>query len=370
MFASTEFFIALIGSSLVLNFAVGRFFSLSMKRYFLAIAAFAMGYLIFHSYAVLGLVLWFYLITRLKWGGFFIQTATALFCLLFPLILVKFGALSPLAIVGLSFMTFRAVDAILTMKEKPAFVDYFSYLVLPFVVITGPMYRYKQFQKDVEHNFLNPNSVDYEKAIELIVLGVLQKFLFATLIYNRLLSPLDINDFSIVNVMLSAVYYSVFLYFDFAGYSNMAIGCGKLFGFNLPANFNLPIFAKNPQDFWRRWHISLSDWLRDMIFMPLYMHLLRFDFFKSHKLLAQNLGIFSTLFVMGIWNGPHIRYIVSGTLFGLYSVGHNCLVNYAKQNNKLKQIMDIFAVGILGRVVTLMLAALSLYVFSGRSFLG
>ena len=90
----------------------------------------------------------------------------------------------------------------------------------------------------------------------------------------------------------SLIAYSAYLYFDFAGYSNMAIGAGRLFGLNIPANFNMPILAKNPQDFWRRFHISLSEWLRDVVFMPVYMNLMKFNFFRQNKTLAQNIGIF------------------------------------------------------------------------------
>jgi D-alanyl-lipoteichoic acid acyltransferase DltB (MBOAT superfamily) len=77
-----------------------------------------------------------------------------------------------------------------------------------------------------------------------------------------------------------SIAYSAYLYFDFAGYSNMAIGAGRLFGLNIPANFNMPLLAKNPQDFWRRFHISLSEWLRDVVFMPVYMNLMKFNFFR------------------------------------------------------------------------------------------
>ncbi|MFY1004847.1 MBOAT family O-acyltransferase, partial [Escherichia coli] len=91
-------------------------------------------------------------------------------------------------------------------------------------------------------------------------------------------------------VALNASLYSAYLFFDFAGYSTMAIGIGMLFGFTLPINFRNPLATLNPQDFWRRWHISLSEWLRDVVFMPIYKALSKTSFFSRHRLAAQNIG--------------------------------------------------------------------------------
>jgi membrane protein involved in D-alanine export len=125
--------------------------------------------------------------------------------------------------------------------------------------------------------------------------------------------------------------------------------------------------AKNPQDFWRRFHISLSEWLRDVIFMPVYMHLLRFTFFRNNKTCAQNVGIFCTLFCMGAWNGLERHYVISGILFGLISVSHNMLLWTAKRQPLLEQWLKYPVVSLCGRFLTLASAAVSLYIFSGMS---
>ena len=162
------------------------------------------------------------------------------------------------------------------------------------------------------------------------MVGVIQKFGLAELIWRYGLSTLDAHDYSFTGVALNASLYSAYLFFDFAGYSTMAIGIGMLFGFNLPINFRNPLATLNPQDFWRRWHISLSEWLRDVVFMPIYKALSKTAFFGRHRMAAQNIGIFATLLAMGVWNGLSPHYIVSGLMFGAYSVGHNLLVNAAR----------------------------------------
>lgn len=147
----------------------------------------------------------------------------------------------------------------------------------------------------------------------------------------------------------------------------MVVGIGKLFGLNIPANFNNPILARNPQDFWRRWHVSLSQWLRDVIFMPTYMHLCRTSYFSSRRLLAQNIAIFLTLFCMGTWNGLSLHYIVSGVMFGSYAVIFNIIVSGAKTSPLLAWVNHNRALRVTGSVLNVAAAMLALYVFSGRS---
>ena len=192
------------------------------------------------------------------------------------------------------------------------------------------MYRWRNFQADLKRGYEGVSLNTWLSGLELIMVGVIQKFGLAELIWRYGLSTLDAHDYSFTGVALNASLYSAYLFFDFAGYSTMAIGIGMLFGFNLPINFRNPLATLNPQDFWRRWHISLSEWLRDVVFMPIYKALSKTAFFGRHRMAAQNIGIFATLLAMGVWNGLSPHYIVSGLMFGAYSVGHNLLVNAAR----------------------------------------
>ncbi|MDQ8033550.1 MAG: MBOAT family O-acyltransferase [Bordetella sp.] len=286
-----------------------------------------------------------------------------------PLLLVKTGVTTLPGMLGLSFATFRAIDVLLFAQrnERVSALDYFIYLFFPLALLAGPMYRWRSFQADLKRGYEGVTLDTWLTGLELTLLGVIQKFGLAEAIWRYGLATLDAHDYSFTGVALNASLYSFYLFFDFAGYSSMAIGIGMLFGFTLPVNFRNPLATLNPQDFWRRWHVSLSEWLRDVVFMPIYKALSKTRFFGRHRLAAQNIGIFATLLAMGVWNGLAWHYIVSGLMFGAYSVGHNLLVNASRTRPGLQAFMARRPVQWAGRALTLVLAALALYVFSGRS---
>lgn len=293
----------------------------------------------------------------------------AVVLILVPLVLGKITALPVLGIVGLSFATFRAIDVLLYADQKQPIkpLEYVAYLFFPLTLLAGPMYRWQAFCKDmaVGHSRINLDTT--LRGGEILLLGIVQKFLLSETIDRFVLSNLPVGDYSIFGIAVTAVTYSAFLYFDFAGYSNMAIGIGRMLGLGIPRNFNNPIAASSPQDFWRRWHISLSDWLRDVVFMPVYMGLSKTQLFSRRRLFAQNIGIFLTLLIMGIWNGLSLHYIVSGVMFGTYSVVFNIIVNRSKSDPLLAWMFNNQICRFLGRILTIILAMLALYVFSGRS---
>lgn len=371
LFASFDFFlyafIAGLGVSLLARVAtLGR---LSL-RYVVACLGLLTAALVFQDrplqplivFAVQALALW---LCRRK----LIATRVAVVATMLPLLLVKTHALTFLGMLGLSFMTFRAVDVLLFAHDDERIhpVDYVTYLFFPLTLLAGPMYRWRNFQADLRDGYAHVNMGRWRAGFEALLLGLTQKFAIAHLIWIAGLARVAPDDYSLRGVVLNTVLYSVYLYFDFAGYSNMALGLGKMFGVNLPANFNNPILSKNPQDFWRRWHISLSEWLRDVVFMPIYKALSKDTFFSRHRFASQNIGIFATLFCMGIWNGLQWHYIVSGIMFGAYSVIHNRILLAARQHPALQQWLSTRLARALGRVLTIASAMLALYVFSGRS---
>lgn len=288
---------------------------------------------------------------------------------LIPLILVKTGMLSILSIIGISFITFRAIDTLLYADASLGVnaVEYFIYMFFPMALLAGPMYRWRSFKRDISEA---SDKLSLDRALdgwESVILGVIQKFGVAALINSEILSKVDPHDYSHHGILTNAFGYSAYLYFDFAGYSNMALGIAAMFGFDLPINFKNPIASLNPQDFWRRWHISLSEWLRDVVFMPIYKSLQKIGFFTRHKLLSQNIGIFATLFIMGTWDGLRRDYIVSGILFGIYSVAYNTMTKTVVPNSTFHFLLSHAVSKWIGRAITILLAVMSLYVFSGRS---
>lgn len=288
---------------------------------------------------------------------------------LIPLLIAKVyvGLLPPM--IGLSFITFRAIDAILYQQESDVInIGQFAiYLYFPLTLLAGPMYRWKQYKIDIRKSFQGITLENFLGGWELMLLGGIQKFGLAEAVNRFVLDNINAHDHSLRGVAINSISYSAFLYFDFAGYSNMAVGLGRMFGFDIPKNFDNPILSKNPQDFWRRWHISLSNWLRDVVFMPIYKKLSGMSRFQNHKLLNQNAGIMATLLIMGTWNGLQRGYIVSGLMFGAYSVAHNSLITYARRSEKVMSILSHWTCNAIGRAATIGAAILALYVFSGRS---
>jgi membrane protein involved in D-alanine export len=288
---------------------------------------------------------------------------------LIPLVGAKIDLLPFIALLGLSFITFRAIDALVMSDASDPNdpMEYSLYLFFPPAILAGPMYRWRTFREDLASAFGRLTIPTVVDAWEHLLLGIVQKFAVAQLIDVCLMQRLDPEDYSPRGMALNAVGYSVFLYFDFAGYSNMAIGAAGLFGFRLPANFHNPIATRNPQDFWKRWHVSLSEWLRDVVFAPLYKFLVSKGGLAERKLEAQNVCILATLMIMGTWNGLEPRYIASGVMFGSYSVVYNEICHAKRRSATVKVLFERRSVREAGRVLTLVLEILALYVFSGRS---
>lgn len=286
-----------------------------------------------------------------------------------PLVVAKTGLMPFVAMLGLSFITFRAIDALVMGDTRdPSDPDeYFLYLFFPPAILAGPMYRWRTFREDMAGAFGRLTIPTVVEGWEHLLLGIVQKFAVAQLIDVCIMQRLNPEDYSLSGMGMNAIGYSVFLYFDFAGYSNMAVGAAGLFGFRLPANFNNPIATRNPQDFWKRWHVSLSEWLRDVVFSPLYKFLVTRGGLAERKLEAQNICILATLMVMGTWNGLEPRYMASGALFGSYSVVYNEICHAKRNNPAIKLLFERRSVREAGRVLTLVLEVLALYVFSGRS---
>lgn len=286
-----------------------------------------------------------------------------------PLLMVKSDMQPFFEVLGLSFITFRAIDALLMQRAEDStdVGEYFLYLFFPPAILAGPMYRWRYFREDVAGAYGRLSMQSIMTGWEYLLLGIVQKFCFAQILDVCVLQRVSPDNYSLTGVAANAFGYTAFLYFDFAGYSNMAIGAAGLFGFRLPENFRNPIATSDPQDFWRRWHVSLSEWLRDMVFTPLYKHLVSKGGLGNHKLQAQNVCILATLFIMGTWNGLEPRYICSGLMFGAYSVVFNDMTFVSRTNPVVKAFISDRVARITGRLLTLLLVVLALYVFSGRS---
>ncbi len=271
-------------------------------------------------------------------------------------------------IAGLSYMIFKVISLYIDERhheKKISFIDFFNYLAFVPTLLIGPIDRFKRFKTDTEKGYDNITKEKVYHGWERFVLGLLFKFIFAEFIHRLILSNLNDNGSLIYHVQY-AYSYVLYLFFDFAGYSLLAIGAASFIGIDVPINFNRPFLSVNPKDFWKRWHKTLGDWLNDYFFKPIFKDLSSKGFFKS--ITRQNIALMLTFTLMGFWNGLEIQFILSGMLFGLYSVIHNYYVYrckktkrdvfFGKLNPSLVRLISIF---IMFNAVTF-----AIYIFSGN----
>jgi membrane protein involved in D-alanine export len=247
-----------------------------------------MGYGIFQ----LGIASLFVRMRRRSDSKVFFRTALALAVL--PLAVVKFVPVdmgsSYLSFLGISYATFRGVDVIVAIQDRlilgvsPA--RYFSYLLFFPTVSSGPIDRYKGFLADCERH---PTRADFlrnlDSAVQHIFRGLFYKFVIATLAQKYWLDvvPEGTGVLSTVSYMYA---YTFYIFFDFAGYSAFAIGFSHLLGIHTPENFNWPFLATNIVDYWNRWHITLSTWFRDHVYMRFVMAAMRGHWFANKLVIS------------------------------------------------------------------------------------
>lgn len=287
-----------------------------------------------------------------------------------PMVLVKLDwNVDVIGFAGISYISFRCIQVYLDgelLRDKFGFPEFIAFLLFPASLLAGPIDRYERFKGDLDQGWSRLNGSAMLTGWEFIALGLLHKFVFAELVDRYWLAECD--GCTKAWPMLKDIYgYATYLYFDFAGYSLLAIGLGRMMGIELPKNFDRPWLTENPPEFWKRWHISLGDWLRDYFFRPIYKSLSGVQKLRTWPLLKQNIALFSTFLLMGCWNGLEAHYIISGSLFGLYSVGYN---SYQHQSRKHKWNFwgstPTWLVKGISIFIMIHLACFALYIFSGR----
>jgi alginate O-acetyltransferase complex protein AlgI len=213
---------------------------------------------------------------------------------------------------GISFFTFQlisfAIDRYRGLFSEPPFIGSIMLYVSFFPqLIAGPIVRFQQVSEAIEKLPTFKISCGHlSQALSLITIGLAYKVLIADSLHNYLAPLLKVPDaMGISGLSYLVTAYSFQIYFDFYGYSLIAIGLGNLFGFKLPINFRSPYSALNPKEFWRRWHISLSNWIRDYLYLPL----------GGNKQYIRNIMI--VFVVCGLWHGAGFTFIIWGLFHAL-----------------------------------------------------
>jgi membrane protein involved in D-alanine export len=289
-----------------------------------------------------------------------------------PMIAVKASFfVDRLQFIGLSYVTFRVIQIYIDSdnRQMPVnILDFVVFLLFPPTLLIGPIDRFQRFRDDLHAGYQNLNKEWLFQGWQLLIHGIVLKFVLAVVVSTYWLSRANQESFAVKDMANNMYAYSFYLYFDFAGYSALAVGLGYMFGIAVPENFNHPFLAQNPQEFWRRWHITLSNWLRDYVFRPYYVSVSRIKWLGRYPLLRQNSGLFLTFFVMGLWNGFHSAYILSGSLFGFYLVVHNTYLHMCRAAGRdvVFGTMPSSLVKAVSVFITFNLSCLALYIFSGR----
>lgn len=234
---------------------------------------------------------------------------------------------------GISFFTFSAisfmVDAYRGKNEEYANVlDVAVYLAFFPKFLSGPIVRPARFLNEMKQSSINMNYESLQKGIQMVAVGFFKKMVvadhLAIFVDDVFLSPKAFNSGTCIWAIIS---YSLQIYFDFSGYSDIAIGIAKMLGFNFDLNFNLPYISKNVTEFWKRWHISLSSWLQEYVYISLGGN-------RKGKI-RQYVNLLLTMLIGGLWHGAAWTFIVWGGIHGIALIVHKRFLEYKKSNNKL-----------------------------------
>ena len=299
-----------------------------------------------------------------------------LLCSMLPLLISKVTALvtiSSIGFIGLSYMNFKAIQMIIeiydeTIKEV-SILNTIYFFIFFTTLSSGPVDRSRRFESDLEKKISKSEYINeyLSVGVKRIIKGVVYKFVIANLINSLWMSQiLEVAKIHrklvlIINSWSYMYAYSLYLFFDFAGYTALAVGTSYILGIRMPENFNKPFLSKDMKEFWTRWHISLSKWFGDYIYSRFVLSSMRKKRFKN-RFVASHAAQLLTMFIMGAWHGLKWYYIIYGLYQGLALVGTDIYQRKSKFYKKHKKEKWFQYVQI---VVTFHIACFGLFLFSG-----
>jgi membrane protein involved in D-alanine export len=251
----------------------------------------------------------------------------ALGAVIAPLVIYKIGAVfdhNLMGFLGLSYITFKAVQVIIEVRDEVItdmnFVDYLYFLVFFAPFTSGPIDRSRRFTEDANRVYSRSEYADLlARGIMLLLIGAVYQKVLGTVFYGWF-TPEPMGDGpwwrELAGQVKDAYMYGFYLFFDFAGYSLMAMGASYCFGIKTPRNFRAPFLALDVREFWDRWHITLSTWLRDFVFMRVVKSATRRKLFKE-RLHTACFGYLVNFMLMGAWHGLTVDYLVYGAYYGV-----------------------------------------------------
>lgn len=289
---------------------------------------------------------------------------------LLPLIVVKLP-LSAVPVVGafgflgISYMTFRVVQLIVdgydgTIQSISVF-DFALFLLFFPTLSSGPIDRSRRFLTEAGVRVDCRSYFDaFGRGLWKILLGLVYKFTCAAFCSAQLARLAD--DRSVWGLTLYAYCYGLYLFFDFAGYSLLAVGTAYLFGVRVPDNFRYPFISRDMREFWDRWHITLSHWLRDYVFTRFIFQATRRKWFHT-RLTRASIGFLLNMLLMGAWHGLTIHYLAYGLYHGLWLAATEI---YQKKSSFYKKHRDQIWYQGISWLVTMQLVMFGFLIFSGH----
>lgn len=266
----------------------------------------------------------------------------------------KIDLINVLLPIGISFYTFQMISYVVDIyrgevKVQKNILKLATYVSLFPQLIAGPIVRYSTIEKQLENREYSINK--FSLGVRRFVIGLGKKVLIANVIGTLVNTFFISEDKSILFYWLYAIGVMLQIYFDFSGYSDMAIGLGKMFGFDFLENFNYPYIATSITDFWRRWHISLSSWFRDYVYIPLGGN--RVSKIKWIR------NIMVVWILTGLWHGAEWNFIIWGIYFGILLIIEKLLL--LKKTEKIPKFLKV--------IYTLFFVMISFIIFNGNEII-
>ena len=246
--------------------------------------------------------------------------------------------------IGISFYTFQIISYVIDVyngkvKVQKNIINLATYVSLFPQLVAGPIVRYQTVEKELDDRVHSFNNFAY--GIRRFSIGLAKKVLIANALGELCTKAFALNETTVILYWIFGISYMLQLYFDFSAYSDMAIGLGRIFGFNFPENFNYPYISKSITEFWRRWHISLSTWFKDYVYIPLGGN--RDGKYKQIR------NILIVWLLTGIWHGANWTFLIWGLLFGIILIIEKIFLNkfMEKLPSFIRRIYVLFIVMIL-----------------------
>jgi alginate O-acetyltransferase complex protein AlgI len=243
-----------------------------------------------------------------------------------------------LVLIGASYFTFKAIHVVVEAYrgaiQEVAPLAFFNYMTFFPAFISGPINRYPEFASQLS-GAAPPLRADLRAGGERIVHGLFKKFVLVPIVFPYVLTNLGkpLAEASFLDAAVGLYAYALYFFFDFAGYTDLALGGARLIGIRLPENFDRPFFQKNIRDLWSSWHMSLTSWLVEYVYWPVVRALRNYDYFRTRPVLLSIVGMNVTFIGCGIWHGEAPHFVVWGAYHGL---GISVLNLYQRNKKRIR----------------------------------